>query len=366
MDISLPFVATLIGAFVLALVLTPLSRILAIASGFIDYPRNDRVHRRPTPFLGGLAVALSAGLAFAILAPRLPGLTELWDRGTLPRAAVPTTLFVATGALLLGLIDDRFVLSPLQKLVGQIVLSVAFLAPLVPATWSWTLLLWPIGLLWMVGQMNAFNLLDNMDGILSGIGALIGLFMGVMALQLGRPDMAALALAAGGASLGFLCFNFPPATIFLGDAGAFFIGFLLAAVGWQLAGHEFLSFGSPAAAAVLILAYPIFDVTFVTVTRLIEHRPVYVGGIDHTTHRLHAILGRNKRALWTVYGLNALCGLAGLGALKAPAPVAWSLVVVAIGLYASLGVVLARVPVRSNRFLSVFLKSTPPAEREVA
>ncbi len=205
--------------------------------------------------------------------------------------------------------------------------------------------------------MNAFNLLDNMDGILGGIGSLIGLFMGVLALKLGRPDMAALALAAGGASLGFLCFNFPPATIFLGDAGAFFIGFLLAAVGWQLAGVQFLTFGSPAAAIVLVLAYPIFDVTFVTVTRIIERRPVYVGGIDHTTHRLHAILGHDRRALWTVYALNALSGVAGLGALNAPAPVAWSLVVVAIGLYASLGVVLARVPVRSRRFLSVFLKS---------
>ncbi len=366
MDFSLPYVATLIGAFVLALVFTPLSRFLAIASGFIDYPRNDRVHRRPTPFLGGLAVALSAGLAFAILAPQLPALTESWARGALPRAAVPTTLFVATGALLLGLIDDRFVLRPLQKLVGQIVLSVVFLAPLVPVGWSWALLLWPIGLLWMIGHMNAFNLLDNMDGILGGIGSLIGLFMGVLALKLGRPDMAALALAAGGASLGFLCFNFPPATIFLGDAGAFFIGFLLAAVGWQLAGPQFLTFGSPAAAIVLVLAYPIFDVTFVTVTRIIERRPVYVGGIDHTTHRLHAILGPGRRALWTVYGLNALSGVAGLGALNAPAPVAWSLVVVAIALYASLGVVLARVPVRSRRFLSVFLKNEPVAEREVA
>ncbi len=221
---------------------TPLSRALAIAAGFLDYPKQDRVHRRPTPFLGGLAVALSAGFAFVLLSPQVPLLEDLWQQGVLPRAAVPWTLFLAGGALALGLVDDRLDLRPRDKLIGQILLSIAFLIPNIDFT-TMALLLWPIGLLWCVGMLNAFNLLDNMDGILSGVGTLIGLFLGVVALKLGRPDLAALAFAAGGASLGFLCFNFPPATIFLGDAGAFFIGFLMAAVGWQLA-RETRSFGS--------------------------------------------------------------------------------------------------------------------------
>ncbi len=366
MELSLTYGSTLIAGFLLALIFTPLSRLLAVTAGFIDYPRQDRVHRRPTPFLGGLAVAASAGLAFVLLAPEVPLLKELWQEGLLPRTAVPFTLFLALAALVLGLIDDRFELSPSQKLAGQLAISLAFFASVIPWTWSPTLLLWPIGFLWMVGLLNAFNLLDNMDGILGGVGTLIGLFLGALALRLGRPDLAALALAAGGASLGFLCFNFPPATIFLGDAGAFFIGFLMAATAWQLAGASFLNFGAPAAAVILILSYPIFDVTFVTVTRVLDGRPVHVGGIDHTTHRLHALFRRGRRALWTVYVLNALCGLAGLVALNLPAPAAWSLVAVVAGLYASLGVLLARVPVRSRRFLSAFLDGETRSSREVA
>ncbi len=366
MSLSLAYGSTLIAAFLLALIFTPLSRILAIAAGFIDYPRQDRVHRRPTPFLGGVSVAVSAGLGFALLAPEVPLLGELWNQGILPRAVVPFTLFMGVAALLLGLVDDRFELTPLQKLAGQLAISVAFLIPVMPLSLSWQLLLWPLGLLWMVGLLNAFNLLDNMDGVLGGLGAIMGLFMGVLAMKLGRPDLAALALAGGGASLGFLCFNFPPATIFLGDAGAFFIGLLLAGTGWQLGGDQLLGFGSAAAAVILILSYPIFDVTFVTVTRYLEHRPIHVGGIDHTTHRLHVIFGRGRRALWTVYALNVLVGFAGLIALQSPAPVAWSLVAAAGAFYAGLGVVLARVPIRSRKFLSTFLKAEAVSARDVA
>jgi len=365
-ELSLTYGSTLIAGFLLALILTPLSRFLALSAGFIDYPRQDRVHRRPTPFLGGLAVALSAGLAFVIITPHVPLLSDLWRQGLLPRAAVPLTLFFASAGLVLGLIDDRFELSPSQKLAGQLAIAIAFLIPVMPYAPTLKLLLWPVGLLWMVGLLNAFNLLDNMDGILGGVGSIMGLFMGAAALKLGRPDLAALALAGGGASLGFLCFNFPPATIFLGDAGAFFIGTLLAGVGWQLGGSEFLTLGSSAAAVVLILSYPIFDITFVTVTRFLEHRPIHVGGIDHTTHRLHAMFGQGKRALWTVYGLNTLSGLAGLVALGSAPPVAWTLVAVAVCLYASLGVMLARVPVHSRKFLTVFLKGEPLTERDVA
>jgi UDP-GlcNAc:undecaprenyl-phosphate GlcNAc-1-phosphate transferase len=364
--ISLSYGLTLLVGFLLALVFTPLSRALALAAGFIDYPKQDRVHRRPTPFLGGLAVALSAGLAIVFIAPHAPLLGDLWRQGALPRAVIPFTLFMASTALILGLVDDRFELNPLQKLLGQIVISVVYLAPGLVWNWSWDLLLWPVGLLWMVGLLNAFNLLDNMDGVLGGIGTLIGLFLGAIALKMGRPDMAALALAGGGGALGFLCFNFPPATIFLGDAGAFFIGLLMAGVGWQLVGHEFLTFSSATAAVVLVLSYPIFDVTFVTITRFLEGRPIHVGGIDHTTHRLHAILGRGRRTLWTVYGLVALCGVAGIAAFNAEPPIAWSLVVLATCLYTSLGVVLARVPVHSRRFLSTFLKATDGTKREVA
>jgi UDP-GlcNAc:undecaprenyl-phosphate/decaprenyl-phosphate GlcNAc-1-phosphate transferase len=355
----------LLVGFVLALVFTPLSRAIALSTGFIDYPKEDRVHRRPTPFLGGVAVAFAAALATGIIVSLVP-LPRAWAVAVLPRWAVASVLFSSALALTLGLVDDRLELNPLQKLCGQILISVIFLIQGLSFGLP-DLFLWPVGLLWLVGLQNAFNLLDNMDGVLSGIATLIGLFLGGVALLLGRPDLAALAFAGGGACLGFLCFNFPPASIFLGDAGAFFIGFLMAGVGWDLVGDQCLSFTSATAGVLLVLSYPIFDVTFVTVTRSLERRPIHVGGIDHTTHRLHVILGRNRRALWTVYSLVGLSGLAGLIAVRTDPMVAWSLVVLAACLYTALGVVLARVPARSKRFLSTFLGSEEtPAKREVA
>ncbi|HYV51120.1 MAG TPA: MraY family glycosyltransferase [Dongiaceae bacterium] len=365
MSFSFIYGLILLAGFILALLFTPLSRAIALSTGFIDYPKEDRVHRRPTPFLGGVAVAFAAALASGIILSLVP-LPGAWTAAVLPRWAVATLLFSSALALTLGLVDDRLELNPLQKLSGQILISVIFLWPSLSLGFP-NLLLWPVALLWLVGLQNAFNLLDNMDGVLSGIATLIGLFLGGAALLLGRPDLAAIAFAGGGACLGFLCFNFPPASIFLGDAGAFFIGFLMAGVGWDLVGDQCLSFTSATAGVLLVLSYPIFDVTFVTVTRSLERRPIHVGGIDHTTHRLHAILGRNRRALWTVYSLVGLSGLAGLVAVRTDPIVAWSLVVLAACLYTGLGVMLARVPVRSARFLSTFLGSDEAsAKREVA
>lgn len=355
MEFAVPYWLTLFAGFLFALIFTPISRALALAAGFIDEPRADRMHRRPTPFLGGIAVALAAGLAFVALAPRVPLLGQLWDSGILPRTTVPLLLFLSGGALLFGLLDDRIELSPRQKLIGQTLLGIVLMAATIPGAWSLELLLWPVGMLWVVGLLNAFNLLDNMDGVLGGVGTLVGLFLGALALKMGRPDMGLLALAAAGASLGFLCFNLPPATIFLGDAGAFFIGMLLAGVGWELGGSSFLSLGSEAAAIVLIMAYPIFDITFVAITRFLDKRPIHRGGIDHTTHRCDSLL-RGPRALVLIYGLTLLGGLAGLVAAYSVAPVAWSLVAVLAFLYGSLGVILARVPVRSRA-----LPGTPPA-----
>jgi UDP-GlcNAc:undecaprenyl-phosphate GlcNAc-1-phosphate transferase len=347
----------LIAGFLLALVFTPISRALALFTGFIDQPKADRVHWVPTPFLGGLAVAVSTGLAFAALAPFVPHLNQLWEAGVLPRTMTSLILLLATGALVLGLCDDRFGVSPRNKLLVQTLLSLMFLASAIGFGLRVDMVLWPVGLLWMIGLTNAFNLLDGMDGIMGGVGTIVGLFLGALALGCGRPDLGALALAGAGASLGFLFFNFPPASIFLGDAGAFFIGFLFAAVGWELGGPEFLVLGSQAAAVTILLAYPIFDVTFVTVTRILEQRPVHQGGLDHTTHRLHVFM-RGRRGLIPIYALNALNGVVALAAVQLSAQAAWALVAVMISLYATLGVLLARVPVR-RPVLQRFTRRTP-------
>ena len=146
-DLFLSYGLILLGAFGLALVFTPLSRALAVSTGFMDHPKSDRVHWRATPYLGGLAVAVSTGLAFALLAFRIPLLNELWNQGVLPRNATPLLLMLATGAMVVGLLDDRFGLRPRHKLAAQTSLAGLFLAASLGFT-SWhVVLLWPVGML---------------------------------------------------------------------------------------------------------------------------------------------------------------------------------------------------------------------------
>ena len=148
MTFSFIYGLILLAGFLLALVFTPVSRFIALSTGFIDYPKEDRVHRRPTPFLGGVAVAFAAALASGIILSLVP-LPGAWTAAVLPRWAVATLLVSSSLALALGLVDDRLELNPLQKLSGQILISVIFLWPSLSLGFP-DIFLWPIALLWLV------------------------------------------------------------------------------------------------------------------------------------------------------------------------------------------------------------------------
>ena len=271
--VALPASALLI----LALLRSPLARRVVAA------PRHDRWHERPTPMLGGVGIfgGLVAGVGVAVASGLAPANREL-----LAIVAGASILFVA------GLADDMLSLGPLPKLVAQIgaALVLVFNGLTIQGLISNNLLAGAAAVFWLVAMTNAFNLLDNMDGLAASLGGIAALFFAVDAVTV-YPDHAvlAIALALVFACAGFLPFNLRPrssAAVFMGDSGSQVIGFTLAAFGlatsWKVAGTTVATLLLP----VLVLAVPILDTTLVTIVRLLDGRPVYRGGRDHASHRL--------------------------------------------------------------------------------
>ncbi len=271
-------------------------------------PRADRWHTRSTPLLGGIGIfaglLVAAGVALA--AGLMPLSRELG--GILGGCAI---LFAA------GLVDDVFRLPPLAKLAAQgaaaaLVLVAGVRVEIVGNPVAAT----AIGVLWLIGMTNAFNLLDNMDGLAATLAAIACAFFAVDAYTVHPSHMiAVLALGICFACLGFLPYNLRlsrPAAVFMGDSGSQVLGFALAALGlassWAVAGSTAATFLLP----VLVLAVPILDTTLVTVVRLLEGRPVTRGGRDHTSHRLVYQGLSDKRAVVLLGVVSAALGLTSL------------------------------------------------------
>ncbi|HET9952530.1 MAG TPA: MraY family glycosyltransferase [Candidatus Eisenbacteria bacterium] len=295
-----PFLEVAPFSFAAALLLTPLVRSLARATGYLDHPDERKPHPHPTPLLGGVAV-----FGAMVIGPLLSA--------ALLRASPPISapaLGVVLGAslsLLLGLVDDKRPMRPLGKLMGQLG------AALCLVTWGGASgfmanqpLLAAIAVVGVVALLNAVNFLDAMDGIVSAVAPITGLGFVALALVHGARIDLPLAWATVGAAAGFLVYNAPPARIFLGDAGSHLIGFVLAALTLQAIDSSFTP--PHVAAVVALVAYPLFDVIFVVTTRLIGGRAIHIGGVDHSTHRLSRICGR-----WGTLGVIAGATLVGAG-----------------------------------------------------
>lgn len=273
------YVAAFSGSLAVAWVLTPLLLRLAVARQVLDVPDHRKAQQSPVPYLGGVAIV--AGFSAMCLA------AAAVDRG--PSVLLELGLLLGVGLVLalMGLVDDlRGGLSPLLRLAVEIGAGVAVWAtgsgadlsagPLVDAA---------VTVVWVVGITNAFNLLDNMDGLSAGVAALSGGAFCLIAALNGQFLVAALAAGLSGCATGFLRHNFHPAKIYMGDAGSLFLGFLLAVLGLKLT-----LTGTPSVVALfvplLVLGVPVFDTTLVTWQRLTHGRSPMQGGRDHTSHRL--------------------------------------------------------------------------------
>jgi UDP-GlcNAc:undecaprenyl-phosphate GlcNAc-1-phosphate transferase len=167
-----------------------------------------------------------------------------------------------------------------------------------------------LAIFWLIGITNAINLLDNMDGLASGIAVIAAGFLGLSFVNSGQFNEALIMLLFAGALLGFLVYNSNPATIFMGDCGSMFVGFFLASTALvNVSGGRSRSFLPVLAVPILVLFIPIFDTTFVTVLRKLSGRAASQGGRDHTSHRLVALGLSERRAVWMLYGFAALSGV---------------------------------------------------------
>ena len=293
----------LTGFFALgvAMLLTPLVGRLAARIGLVAYPRGDRWHRFPTPLLGGVAIYVAI-LATFLLVPG-PVNEHPLDRfgGLLLGAAV---IFA------LGLIDDVRTLPPYSKLLGQIVAACILVAGLPIGNFMpWSVLVLPLTIFWIVGVTNAFNLLDNMDGLSAGIAAIVALTLFAHNYLRGDLQAALLCLVIAGACGGFLVFNFNPARIFMGDSGSLVLGYLLSGLVVLGAAKATSEVALALLVPVAVMALPILDTTLVTVVRALHRRPISQGGRDHLSHRLVA-LGLNERsAVLVLYAVSGIFGM---------------------------------------------------------
>ncbi len=335
----------IIGAFVPGFLISWLGgfvvRRLAPPLGWVDRPGGRKIHAQPMPTAGGVAIWLGVVLPLALGYAVLWNLREWGENATaeifgtvLPAEVVrhfpgllaqasKLWLMLVGGTILafVGLLDDRWGLDWRLRLGIQTAVAVAMVA----LDWRLSLFLpWPalaagISVLWIVALVNSFNMLDNMDGLAAGVAAIAAGMLAAVMFMAGKPGSAEPQLFVGGflvlvvgASLGFLAHNFPPARLFMGDAGSYWLGYLLAMTtmaatfaGENLPPHAIL-------APLCVLAIPLYDLTTVVAIRLWLGQSPFVGDRRHFSHRLEELGLTRTQAVLTIWLATATCGLGAL------------------------------------------------------
>lgn len=291
--------AQLIMAFILTCLLTPVSGLITRKLGVVSQPRPDRWHKGTIPMLGGTAI-FAAMMSTMLLFLRVLSFQVL------------ITLGCGSMVFVTGLIDDIRPLPITIKLFIELLVAVTVVGVGIRI---------PIGLgyfpdsmvtvIWIIGITNAFNLLDNMDGLAAGIAAATGSFLAVVIWTRGLTDASMLSIILAASCLGFLIYNFYPAKVFMGDCGSLFLGFLLAVTGVVCVSS--LGYGGLSSLGLLGLFFtiPIADTFMVSTVRYIEGRSIFRGGIDHLSHRLVARGSGVRKAVHMLWGISICYGMIG-------------------------------------------------------
>jgi UDP-GlcNAc:undecaprenyl-phosphate GlcNAc-1-phosphate transferase len=331
----------------LALALTPAVRVLARRLGLVAKPKTDRWHKKPTAMMGGVAIWLAVLATYLLFLPHTP---QTW-----------VIVTVSTFLFFVGLLDDLIHTKPYQKLIGQIVGAAAIVNYGLTLPWTRSISVnMVITIFWLIGITNAVNLLDNMDGLATGIAAIASVFLTVNFLASNQPIEAMIMAVFAAALLGFLVYNSYPASIFMGDCGSMFIGFFLASSALiNFPGGRSRSFLPVLAVPILVLFIPIFDTTFVTILRKLSGRAASQGGRDHTSHRLVALGMSERRAVWMLYSLAALSGLLAISLRALRPDVSVALLAGFTIVLTLLGVYLAGVKAYDEESQAVAARDTP-------
>ncbi|WP_088809840.1 MULTISPECIES: glycosyltransferase family 4 protein [Listeria] len=293
-----------IVTFLMGVILIPIVRKFAIWIGAVDAPRERHSHKKVTPTLGGLAIFISFSIGF-FLAP-------IDKTGFLP-VYIGALIIIAT-----GIIDDIIELSPKLKLLGQLLaafcvtvwgnvviefINVPFYGQL---DFGWLAI--PISMIWIIAIINALNLIDGLDGLSSGISIIALMTIAGMALILNDAFVAPVALLLVAAVLAFLLFNFPPASIFMGDTGALFLGYMIAVL--SLMGFKNVTFIS-LLVPLIILGVPLSDTFFAIIRRLKKRTPISAADRSHIHHRLMALGFTERQTVLLIYCMALLFSLTG-------------------------------------------------------
>ena len=296
------YLAVFVATAILSIVLTPMALRYAIRANVLDQPGEYKSHKVAVPYLGGLAIVVTFVIAVILMSVLRPPHT---GRGELLGVLTIAVLLAAV-----GLIDDLRQVSPLWRLVAEV---------------SAASIVWSLGngtavttveavdliltVLWFVGVTNAFNLLDNMDGLAAGLAAISSMTVFAVAGTNGQFLVAGLAVALAGCTVGFLRLNFHPARIYMGDSGSLFIGFLVAYLGIKLRfeGGRLVS----ALVPIFACSAAVFDTSLVVISRIRAGRNPFQGGQDHVSHRLVKLGLSVPAAVCTIY-----LGAIGVGILS--------------------------------------------------
>lgn len=312
----IPYLCLFAASLAVALAATPLARRIAVALDAVDYPSARRINTRPVPRMGGIAIFGGIVAAFVV---QYLGTTYLgWPAVLVPSPKMQINYWLLVLAFLTvfftGLLDDYRSLTPLQKLVGQVVAAVIAVAgglvigdisnPFAPGFVSLGWFAYPITVIYLVSYSNIINLIDGLDGLAAGISAIASLTMFALSVLAGRLDAAALSVAVAGSSLGFLRYNFHPASIFMGDSGALTLGFALGVS--SLLSVTRIAGLTTIIVPLVIAAVPIIDTFSAIVRRLRGH--VSIGHADrgHIHHRLMEEGFDQRQAALLMYAWTAL------------------------------------------------------------
>ncbi len=349
--------AIVAGGALITAVATPVVRRFALRFGLVDHPDAGgyKTHLNPVPYGGGIAIYCggAAGalalIGLALVADPLvsPG-TFLALVSGLESAHFAQTLALflcGSAVFLVGLMDDWVGLSPLVRLIVQLIAAGAlawgvpgFTLPLTPTI---PLLAPLVTIVWIVAITNAFNFLDNMDGLAAGMSVIVFASIGVIALWTSHLGTMVLALTLVGASAGFLLFNFPRASIFMGDAGGLFLGFAAAGMTTLLSHHlddSAVSEWPRLLAPLSVLSVAAYDQLTVVASRLLRGTPPWLGDTNHVSHRLVTLGLSRRNAVLVIHGMVALTGILALGVLTLAPPYAGKLLLGGAGVVALLGI----------------------------
>ncbi len=300
MDASLQFIPIMIVGFGASLCLTPLTRQIALRLGVTAQPNQRNIHKRHVPLMGGGAIYIAFVLSVLLFSPP----DHLRELGAI--------LAGATLLALIGYLDDSRHLNPwLRLLVMTLAALLVTLAGVQIRLFNAPLVDIPLSLFWIVALINALNWIDNMDGLAAGTAAIASAFFLLLALTQGQILVSMLAAAIFGSAVGFLIYNFNPSSTFMGDMGAYTLGFVLAilAIKLKFAAQPLnVTWMVP----VFVLALPILDINLAIVTRILERRPLMLAGTDHVSHRIMGLGASQRQTLALLYAFSVLFGMVAL------------------------------------------------------